>query len=202
MRPVDASFYSYDYFNGPTKSNYNPYGPGDWADWLTDMVLAYYDPVDVLDAGCAYGLVVDRLQRRGCPAHGFDISEYAIGRATRRIADTVWVGDVADPAAWQVGPVDLVLCTEVLEHLVPKQAEAFMANAYRVAQRALLLIATLSHPEEAEGDESHVNVQPMEWWIELAEKAGWIVDPARAINADPRAERMKWAGRFLLLRRS
>lgn len=200
MKPVDASFYDEAYFNGPTKSNYNPYGPGDWADWLTDMVVAYLDPRDVLDVGCAYGLVVDRLQKRGVPAHGFDISEYAIGHAPYRILDTVWVGDAADPEAWAVGPVDLVLCTEVLEHLTPRQAKAFFQNAYAHAERALVLVTTPSHPEVAEGDESHINIKPMEWWQDLIRKTGWEIEDA-PMNNDWRAERMKWAGRFLLLRR-
>jgi 2-polyprenyl-3-methyl-5-hydroxy-6-metoxy-1,4-benzoquinol methylase len=199
MKPIPADWYDEEYFTGPTKSNYQPYGPGDWADWLTDMVMAYLDPSNVLDVGCAYGLVVDRLQLRGIPAHGFDHSEFAISRASPRIRDTVWVGDAADPAAWSVGPVDLVLCTEVLEHLTPDQARAFLENAYQHAERALVLVTTPSHPEVAEGDESHINIAPMKWWMDLIRSVGWQIHRT-ALNEDPRSHRMKWAGRFLLLR--
>ena len=70
---IDASFYDQAYFTDGTKSNYKPYGPGDWARRLSDMVVRNLAPDSVLDVGCAYGYIVKNLRDANVPAWGFDI---------------------------------------------------------------------------------------------------------------------------------
>lgn len=193
--PIPGEWYDREYFTAGTKSNYRPYGPGDWADGLVRMVMRNLRPESVLDVGCATGWMVKLLSHQ-TKALGFDISSWAI-RNTVAPRAAVWQGDATDPAAWV--DVDLVLCTEMLEHLTPEQAQAFMFNAYEHSWRALLLIAVDNGGGAEEGDASHINVAPMGWWIQLAEDADWVVQDASVFNEDPISRKMNWSGRFLLL---
>lgn len=205
IQPVDPSYYDRDYYTSGVKSNYAPYGPGTWADWLTDMIVEHIDPrvTSVLDAGCAYGFIVERLwNRKGIPAWGFDISEFAI----RQMGywSRTWLGDVADLNAWRRVPehhVDLALTTEVGEHLTPDQARKMLENGMAVADRMLVLVATADEDghDVTGGDGSHILIRPIEWWADLAQDVGWVVGDASRFNEDWRSSQMGWSGRWLFL---
>jgi 2-polyprenyl-3-methyl-5-hydroxy-6-metoxy-1,4-benzoquinol methylase len=85
---------------------------------LCELVLAR-QPSEILDVGCGEGYVLQQLRAAGvtCPMQGIDFSETAIAEAQRRVPDaTFTVGDVR--ALAETGRrYDLVLMTEVLEHL-------------------------------------------------------------------------------------
>jgi hypothetical protein len=184
QKPVPAEFYDEAYFTDGSKSNYTPYGPGTWADWLTEMLVQHLHPTSVLDVGCAYGYVVERLW------------------FWKGIKSRTWQGDAADPKAWErmERGVDLVLSTETPEHLTEEQSEKFLELAFKYSDRALLLIAVDADDSHAmDGDLSHVNVKPMSWWEDLAIDKGWVVSDASPFNTDWRSSQMSWAGRFLYL---
>lgn len=191
MLPVPAEFYDEAYFTAGTKSNYHPYGPGDWADALTTLIVRNLHPISVLDVGCATGLMVKRLSHYA-DAYGFDISQWAVAKAA---SPYVWQGDASQEGAWVA--VDLILSTEVGEHLTDDQATDMMCLARQYGERALMLIAT--HHADGDSDASHINFHPLEWWEDLAEACGWHVDDASAFNDSPIARKMGWSGRFLLL---
>lgn len=211
MEPIPASFYDEAYYTAGTKSNYLPYGPGEWADWIAEMVVEYDNPASVIEAGCAYGFVTERLRAKGVDARGFDISDFAVRVARERgLADVVALGDASDPATWPAGDVELFLACELGEHLIPDQVDRMLAGARTVARRALLLVGMFpdgTPPEQihehigsgAEKDLSHINVTTTGWWVEHATAAGWEVAD-NPFNDDNRSRRMEWSGRFLYLR--
>lgn len=212
MDVVPADFYDEEYFTAGTKSNYAPYGPGDWADGLADMIVAYDHPGSVLEAACAYGYLVEALRARGVDARGFDISAYAIGRAhARGLGDVTEIADASEPLTWPDGTVDLFVASELGEHLTPAQASAMLSGARDVAKRALLLIAM--YPDDtsidkindaigAEKDKSHINLASVGWWTEQARAAGWTPIIDERFNDDARSRRMEWSGRFFYLART
>jgi 2-polyprenyl-3-methyl-5-hydroxy-6-metoxy-1,4-benzoquinol methylase len=74
----------------------------------------------VLDVGCATGYVAAALADRGCDVVGIEGDERAAERA-RDVCERVVVGDLEDPATIDgLGDdtFDVVLCGDVLEHLV------------------------------------------------------------------------------------
>jgi SAM-dependent methyltransferase len=200
---VPAAFYDTEYFNAGTKSNYKPYGPGNWAEQAVDMIYGNLDPkpTSMVDVGCAYGFLVERMWNGwGVSSWGFDISEYAINE--KGYWARTWVGDAADPDAWDRIPttdhkVDLVVSMETPEHLSERQAKAFLELAHEHGNRALLLIAIPGEGED--GDLSHINVKPMSWWEDAAQAAGWEVSDSSLFNNDWRSSQMGWAGRWLAL---
>lgn len=191
MQQVPAGFYDGEYFTAGTKSNYQPYGPGDWAPALTRMIVRHLAPESVLDVGCATGIMVDLLSRH-CLASGFDISQWAVSHS---VSGGIWQGSVENAATWR--KADLILCTEVAEHLTDTQASALMRNAFGFGNRMLMLIAT--HHEDGDVDASHINFHPIEWWASLAESYGWRFGDASMFNEDPHSRKMAWSGRFMLL---
>lgn len=204
IQPVPEGFYDRDYFTTGAKSNYAPYGPGTWADWIVEMMMEYLSPhpTSVLDAGCAYGFVVERLwHKRGIPAWGFDISQYAIEE--QGFFGRTWVGDCTDPGAWK--QVDLSFSSEVGEHLTPSQGRKLLENAYQFSERMLMLVAVELVPGEGDptdhpdSDGSHIHIVPMSWWEQAARDVGWVIGDASAFNEDWRSSQMGWAGRWLVL---
>ncbi len=197
QQPIPAEFYDKAYFVDGSKSNYAPYGPGGWARDITSMVVEFLNPSAVLDVGCAYGYVVDMLNERGVSAGGFDISEYAVQQGSQEI----WVGDASLPDPYV--ETDLILATEMPEHLTEDQARAFLRHAYTYGHRALMLIAMHADGEEVdtthEKDLSHINIKPVSWWIQESLRARWKIGDASSFNTDVRSGRMSWNGRWLYL---
>lgn len=193
---VPKDFYDREYFLTGEKSAYKPYGPGQWAGWTAEMVAEYLHPVSVLDVGAAMGYVVEELGKQGIPAYGFDISDYAF---ERKVNARIWRGSASDPAAWRMD-VDLVMATELVEHLTSEQARAFLRLAAEHGTRLLVLgvFGVDSHPTD-EADWSHIHIVPVQWWLDEATKVGLHLSQPETdqFNQSPHSAEMAWAGRWL-----
>jgi SAM-dependent methyltransferase len=88
----------------------------------------------VLDVGCGDGALSNPLVARGLDVTGVDISAVAL----RHFRGRGVVGDVAR-LPFADGRFDLVLCTEVLEHLSAGVYERAVRELERVARRHILV---------------------------------------------------------------
>jgi hypothetical protein len=74
-------------------------------------------------------------------------------------------------------PCDLVVCTDVLEHVEPDKLDAVMDHIHRLAGKgAYLTIAT--RPANAvlpDGRNAHLIVEDAPWWIARIERQGWKI---------------------------
>lgn len=135
------------------------------AEWLgffttiADRIVGDIAPRSILDAGCAKGLLVEALRDRGVEAFGVDISAYAIGQVREDIRPYCRVGSVADPLPRRY---DLIVCTEILEHLPAEEGRRAVATLC-AASDDLLISST---PDDYR-DPTHLNVQPPEYWAGL-----------------------------------
>ena len=90
---------------------------------LDEDLCAWIDPLMVrgrkaLDVGCGDGARYGaRVRASGVEIHGVDISEVAVASARERGIDAR-VASLADPLPHPTGDFDVVICLEVLEHLV------------------------------------------------------------------------------------
>jgi SAM-dependent methyltransferase len=121
-----------------------PEDPEPWA-WRRRraLLLAAVEPgARVLDLGCGAGRFVAALRDAGADAVGVELSAAALERARRNVpgADLRLVGsDGSLPLGH--GEVDLVWCSEVLEH-VPDTI-AFLTEVRRVLKRGGRLLVTV-----------------------------------------------------------
>jgi len=104
----------------------------------------------ILDYGCGKG----RL-KRALVTHGLDrrVREY----------DPAIPGNDGTPA-----PADLVVCTDVLEHVEPECLETVIGDLRRVTRKAgFVTVATRPAKKLLpDGRNAHLIIEPMEWWLQ------------------------------------
>jgi 2-polyprenyl-3-methyl-5-hydroxy-6-metoxy-1,4-benzoquinol methylase len=110
-------------------------------------------PITVLDVGCGDLYILRtlvasyRVKKSDICSHyvGFDIDEIALARAKDTLPDCVPVtlhqGDVTlrDLVAVEGRPFDLVICTEVLEHIQPEFVPKVLEDLHDAARRDLII---------------------------------------------------------------
>ncbi len=126
-------------------------------DWIIYNVPAHSY---VLDVGCNGGTVSVGLLKYGCHVIGIDIVPKLVENAKRR-GVFAQVGVAEDLSRFSDNQFDVVICTEVLEHLFDPITA--IKEAYRVLKPYGLYIVTVPHPasknikEHGLGDHHHQN---------------------------------------------
>jgi len=102
----------------------------------------------ILDYGCGQGQLADALRKRG-----------------------VLIG-CYDPAVerFSVMPcfhADLVVCTDMLEHVEPEHLVGVLDDIRRLAQKAVFIKLATSQAQKtlADGRNAHLIVRPASWWM-------------------------------------
>lgn len=126
----------------------------------------------VLDAGCACGHLVAAFREIGVEAWGVDISEYAISQVTEECKPYCAVASLTEslPAHFP-RRYDLVLNIEILEHMTPEDGSRALYNLCRYSDTVLFS----STPDDTV-EKTHVNVQPLSYWIAKFHQQGFYVD--------------------------
>jgi SAM-dependent methyltransferase len=135
---------------------------------IADHIVRDIGPKTVLDAGCAFGFLVEILHDRGVDAYGIDISEYAIQQIREDMGPYCRVGSVLEPLP---RTYDLIVCIEVLEHLSPQECDQAIGH-FCQATDDILFSSTPDDYYEA----THVNVRPPEYWAGLFARHGFYRD--------------------------
>ena len=150
-----------------------PYGRTDhWFGFfgrIAETLIDTLKPQRVLDAGCAWGLLVEAFRDRGVEAWGWDISPYAIGKVRPDMQPYCRVASLTEPIE---DFYDLITCIEVLEHMPEEEATQAIRNLCH-ATDAILFSSTPSDFTEP----THVNVRPIVSWIGLFAEHGVAPDP-------------------------
>jgi hypothetical protein len=133
---------------------------------LADRVLTELRPESVLDAGCAWGMLVEALRKQGVDAYGVDISEYAIAHVDESVQEFCWQGSLIEPLPQRY---DLVTCIEVLEHMPRGEAEVAIDNLCDASDRILFSSSPFDY-----GEPTHVNLRPPEDWSAQFAKRGFL----------------------------
>ncbi len=125
-------------------------------DTIAERIVEQLQPTTALDAGCAFGMLVEALRKRGVDAYGIDISEFAIEQADPSVRDYLTVQSLTEPIARRF---DLVTCIEVVEHLPSADAKVAIGNLAGASDALLLSSSPFDY-----GEPTHVNVRPPEEW--------------------------------------
>jgi Methyltransferase domain len=135
---------------------------------IADQLIERLHPTSVLDAGCAWGFLVEALRARGVDAWGVDVSEYAIDHVDDSVKEYCWRGSLVEPLPRRY---DLVTCIEVIEHMPPHESDIAIANLCAASDRVLLSSTPGDYSEP-----THLNVQPPENWSAAFARRGFVRD--------------------------
>lgn len=126
-------------------------------------LIRRFQPRTMIDVGCGPGGMVDLAQRLGIAAFGIDGDPF-MARAGVIIHDYT-----AGP--WtKAEPVDLIWCTEFVEHVEEQYAPHFLAT-FDLGRVLFLTAAPPGFPGW-----HHVNCQPATYWVTLLGRRGWQLD--------------------------
>jgi SAM-dependent methyltransferase len=126
-------------------------------------------PARAIDVGCGTGVLLTELRVLGIHAMGFELADAAIARCHARGLDVRKLDIEHDPIPDV--RADVVVSTEVAEHLPESCAEKFVDLLAGLADRVLLTAAMPG----VDGTD-HVNEQPNEYWIDKFERRGRLFD--------------------------
>jgi len=169
VRPLtDRDFDAHYYATGCGR----PYGRDEvWTaffDRIADGIVTTLRPGRTLDAGCAWGLLVEALRARGVDAYGFDISSFAISCVAGPVRPYCWQASATDEIA---GHYDLIVCQEIFAHLTEEAGRLAISNFCRHANR--VLFSAGAYPAH----ERHLNAWRPEDWDPVFATAGFRRDP-------------------------
>ncbi len=146
-------------------------GETEWINFFGNIahrIVNDFNPQSTLDAGCAIGMLVEILRRRGVDAFGFDVSEWAVKQMPQEYARFVKAGSILDSKIFN-RKFDLVTCIEVLEHLDPSDADQAIQNLCGWGD----LVIFTSSPD-AYDEPTHFNVQQPGYWAEKFAQNGFV----------------------------
>ena len=131
------------------------------------------------------------LQKQGIDTHGCDISQVAIDRASERGIANCRVASATD-LPYADRQFDLVICTDVLEHLYIEDVPLALAELTRVAKRYAVLKpafraeknhrplekAKSQFPDLEDTQALHLTVKKAAWWTTQILETGNVGDIA------------------------
>ncbi len=143
-------------------------------DAIADRIVTDVGPETVLDVGCAMGMLVAALRKRGVRAFGFDVSNHAIQCVPDEYQDFVWGGDASNPETYahELDRFSLVVCIEVVEHLLPAAAK----NAIGLMSQRADYVLFSSNPQDYT-EPTHVNSRPTAYWMREFARYGMFRTP-------------------------
>lgn len=137
-------------------------------DRIAQKIIETINPKTVLDAGCAWGFLVEALRKRGVEAYGIDISEYAISNVTETIKPYCSQGSISMPLNRSY---DLIVSIEVLEHMETEEAIRAIQNFSNYSDRILFSSTPFDYKEV-----THINVHLPEYWAKNFSLYGYYRD--------------------------
>jgi SAM-dependent methyltransferase len=138
------------------------------ADALSEMWPPHHS---VIDFGCGPGMLIERLRELGHHVVGYEGSQHGIDYASDAIRPSIIKADLTMLRA--NGSADVVISTEVAEHLDARDADRFVELLCASARTAIVITAA----PPGQGGHHHVNCQPCEYWVEKFAANGWAYSP-------------------------
>lgn len=151
-------------------------GRGDkWAETVVALIHEY-DASSVLDYGCGQGSLKRAVM--ALPRPGLRFDEY----------DPAIEGKNGLPSF-----ADLVVCTDVLEHIEPERLETVLGHLRLLARQAAFVVVSLKDSNKvlADGRNAHLIIRPANWWKKHFEAAGFTI--RRAPDCARKKKSHEWA---------
>jgi SAM-dependent methyltransferase len=133
---------------------------------IAEAIQTQFHPATVIDVGCGSGAMLLALRERGIIGRGLEYSEAGIEFCRARDLDVVKF-DLESGAEFE-GTADVVVSTEVAEHLPERCADRYVDLLCRAAPA---VVFTAAPP--GQGGLDHINEQPNSYWITKFQDRGF-----------------------------
>lgn len=158
---MDASdLISLDYLSEQIRLHGEPRGYGGrgrkWADTVEGLARQF-NARSILDYGCGQGSLGLELRRRG-----WLVAEY----------DPAIIGKADLPS-----PADLVVCTDVLEHVEPDRIWQVVqhVSSMTIAQAFVVISLVPTAKTLTDGRQAHILLRSVEWWRTMLRAHGFVI---------------------------
>ena len=104
------------------------------------------------------------------------VLDYGCGEGKLTTSRTLYQYDPAIPGKDSLPkPADLVVCTDVLEHVEPDKIGAVLAHIFALSKKGGFFVVSLRKANLvlADGRNAHLIVKSPEWWVEAIKRSGW-----------------------------
>lgn len=138
---------------------------------IAQSIVRDLNPQRLLDVGCGTGDIMAALRDRGVDVAGLEYSAAGLARCRAkglRVQSFDLEQDRLEPAE---PPYDVVLSTEVAEHLPERLADAFVDA---LCSQGRTIVFTAATP--GQGGVDHVNEQPHSYWLAKFRVRGFRLD--------------------------
>lgn len=168
--------YDRDFFamHGPWRAEY---------EGIADALARRLQFSSVLDLGCGTAFLIARLAQLGKQVQGVEGSPAALEFIPETVRHAVVLRDLTVP--FDPGRHDLVICSEVAEHLPERYAETLVQTICGAAAEWVFFTAAVP----GQGGFGHVNEQPHDYWIARFARRGLRLDAS--VTGELRAELAK-----------
>jgi 2-polyprenyl-3-methyl-5-hydroxy-6-metoxy-1,4-benzoquinol methylase len=151
-------------------------GRGDkWAGVVLQIAIEY-QATSILDYGCGQGTLAKAL--RAQPLGAIRVDEY----------DPAIPGKDGRPSF-----ADLVVCTDVLEHIEPDRLANVLAHLQTLARKAIFAVISTKGSNKVlpNGRNAHLIIKPARWWRDRLREAGFTLHPRPTVV---RTNDKEWIG--------
>jgi predicted TPR repeat methyltransferase len=146
---------------------------------LVATMVAELAPATVVDLGAGDGSLLGRLAELGISGHGYDLGAANRDRATRAGRD-VRAANIVDDLE-KLDLADLIVCTEVVEHLL--DPHGWLRRLAAAAGDRLVVLSSPSSETDVDHYEHHAYAWDCDGYRELVEAAGFVVLEHRTVSA-------------------
>jgi SAM-dependent methyltransferase len=158
---------------------------GESAPYIAASIARDLAPRTLLDLGCGTGAILDAVRAHGVTVRGLEYSEAALAHCRRRALDVRKFDLTKDRMPAPEIPFDVVLSTEVAEHIPEALADPLIDA---LTSQGPTVVFTAATP--GQGGLDHVNEQPHAYWIAKFAARGFALDEPLT-----QAWRAEWQGR-------
>ena len=149
---------------------YRNFSPGE--DRVADFLEIVKPDSAVIDFGCGTGRAGLKMAAAGLQVMLVDFADNCRDEEARRLPFTK--ADLTKPI-----PLHALYgyCTDVMEHIPPRDVEAVVRNIMGAAKTVFFQISTVKDDFGALiGQSLHLTVQPHDWWRDLFARLGYVVN--------------------------
>jgi cyclopropane fatty-acyl-phospholipid synthase-like methyltransferase len=143
----------------------------------------------VMDVGCADGNLIKIIKQNfnNVDVSGIEYFEYHKKYADSRIIDKIHFCDIRDPLPEQLRDkkFDIVICTEVGEHIDPDFCDAFLENVKSLTGGYLIMTWSChGGKDEPHNDPLHQHLNPLSFddFISLMDSKGFVLHPQASLQ--------------------